>query len=1368
MPVTQPVSAAWGEAAETSPLDVVVFSKDRAAQLDALLRSVRAFLTFPHRLHVVYTSSAPEFDNGYQLLQAWHDGIGLNWLPDKGMFESVARNLVREINQGPGRYLMFLVDDLLFTRPFTAQPLLELLDTDEKILAVSLRLGKNVTYSYLHDQPFQLPHFSQGCRWAWNSGAQGDWSYPMSLDGNIYRTSDIAELLTELNFNSPNEFESAMAGKPVTRPDLVCELLSSMVNIAVNRVQSSFPNRCGNQDAQALNKAFLKGRAVDIRPLAGRTFNSCHIEEKLTLVADERSPEVIGWQRFQRDGRDYLRIDLRKIPTFILNCPEHTQKRMMVEEQLEELNLNYEFVRTMRIEPGWVGVALGHLKVLHLPHARPPFLVLEDDCVFNENFQPVIEVPAEADCLYLSTSLFGLEQPGDVSYGKFNHVFWSRHAAGYLRVYNMLARHALLYLKADFQQAVIECQVEALANRAQAYPCDVGVAMLQLDRISLLTEHSVCRQVNRNATGGSLAELLPEKEWIDGKPANNHRQPPSLQNQKVRKSKPSGLISHKYRFIYFPLSKNASSTLKAELTKPRYATEPFTLDTLDEEILRDYFKFTFLRDPVSRLASAYQEISLRHELEDSTLSLKPFMQMEEGPARFEAFLDETAENKWDHRLFNQCSLLGDVTMDFYGRVESLDKDLQSVFDRLGLGRCPELPRLKSRSSRKNRFSYNHFNIDHQQLTAQQIGRIRHIYRDDVELLQSRCPAPPLQAGYSPSSQRRALEILETENPAPIELFARVNEQHNECLLYVFGNRGFFSELSTVVQTMIYCWTQGYRFLMDSADSRWACKLGWADYFEPFSSGSAEVAATSIAGRFDFFCQDHLETRKRILNFRPEEISFGQYQISGFHNIMAFFTRMVFRPTKECQQKIERLTVSLDLTEPFQAIHIRRGDKVDDEDISYPAETYLQRLGEIASDQCLFVMSDDWSAVEEVRECLEDSGKSVRVASLVEKHSAGFDVEKLCSGEPYMGQAPESADSESLREYTGNQVITLLAETLLAARSSRFISTWRSNVGRTIWYLHNNQQQCILLNPSDVGEQEPADASPDSARQKAQTSPTGEAVKGTLHLRGGAVHDFEVPAGSATHEALRGLMSGGKHARNGKLFQVPLRAGRAVLTFSGSDLRFLSMRSVSAEIVHHPLTHTEEGHLGGYLRSRHPRAAEFGTQHGDPATYTPKLWQWTIDTLGVRSVLDVGCGEGYAAAFFLSRGCAVLGVDGSIQAERDSVIPGKHQRHDYDLGPFAPMGDWDLVWSCEFVEHVEERYSGNFLASFDCARKYVMMTYAPPGQLGWHHVNCQPEAYWVKKMKDLGFRLDQELTHQAREVAEPGHFKVRGLVFVRAN
>ncbi len=173
-------------------------------------------------------------------------------------------------------------------------------------------------------------------------------------------------------------------------------------------------------------------------------------------------------------------------------------------------------------------------------------------------------------------------------------------------------------------------------------------------------------------------------------------------------------------------------------------------------------------------------------------------------------------------------------------------------------------------------------------------------------------------------------------------------------------------------------------------------------------------------------------------------------------------------------------------------------------------------------------------------------------------------------------------------------------------------------------------------------------------------------------------------------------------------------------------------------------------LGGYLAG------------GDPATVYPDLWDWFFDEHGIRSVLDVGCGEGWALKHFRERGCEVLGYDGIMQPDLDIL--------EWDFTEGAPplVGTCDLVWCCEFVEHVEERYVPNFLSLFKLAG-CVAMTHGTPGQPGHHHVNNQPASYWKGALAASGFLYDHYLTMAAREQAAlnqhpSNHFVRSGMVF----
>ena len=185
----------------------------------------------------------------------------------------------------------------------------------------------------------------------------------------------------------------------------------------------------------------------------------------------------------------------------------------------------------------------------------------------------------------------------------------------------------------------------------------------------------------------------------------------------------------------------------------------------------------------------------------------------------------------------------------------------------------------------------------------------------------------------------------------------------------------------------------------------------------------------------------------------------------------------------------------------------------------------------------------------------------------------------------------------------------------------------------------------------------------------------------------------------------------------------------------------------------------DGHLGGYVPG------------GDPDTTYPALWSWLVQEQGIQSVIDIGCGDGVAVDYFTGLGASVLGIDG-IPQEHPLII-----EHDYTLGPFVTaISDeqpdrYDLAWSCEFVEHIEEQYVENFLATFACA-DLVLMTSAGPGQRGWHHVNCQPVTYWMTKMREIGYVPDEIFTVDCRTQARknPGdwnHFVRSGMAYRRS-
>jgi hypothetical protein len=170
------------------------------------------------------------------------------------------------------------------------------------------------------------------------------------------------------------------------------------------------------------------------------------------------------------------------------------------------------------------------------------------------------------------------------------------------------------------------------------------------------------------------------------------------------------------------------------------------------------------------------------------------------------------------------------------------------------------------------------------------------------------------------------------------------------------------------------------------------------------------------------------------------------------------------------------------------------------------------------------------------------------------------------------------------------------------------------------------------------------------------------------------------------------------------------------------------------------------------------------RHGDIHTWAPRLWRYMVDRFGVSSVLDVGCGEGHAVKFFHRLGVFAHGIEGLPDNVRRGVVP--IALHDLLSGPYVmPV---DLVWSCEVAEHIAPGKVDFYLDTLANGR-VVAMTHAVPGQSGHHHVNCQPQSYWVERMGARGYVLSEDID-ELRKISERdevwNHFARTGLVFLK--
>lgn len=279
-------------------LNIIAFSKNRPAQLDALMRS---FLFYFKDLNdfkftVIYRATTKEYETGYNKLFSNYPTQTPEWNCFNFVKETDFKRNVENSIDTTKPLTMFLVDDLLFKAPFSLKDKeIQLVLNNKEILATSLRLWSGINHCYATNQPSKVPVFTKGYVWKWRSsnGTEGDWAYPFSLDGNIFRTDFIINRLRQIkNYTNPNTLEaclsmdaSAVLGTGL--PEYMCCYTSEskLINIPANIVQTEFKNRVGNLiTPEELNERYLTDQIIDIKETIKQAKNNNTVHAEIPYI----------------------------------------------------------------------------------------------------------------------------------------------------------------------------------------------------------------------------------------------------------------------------------------------------------------------------------------------------------------------------------------------------------------------------------------------------------------------------------------------------------------------------------------------------------------------------------------------------------------------------------------------------------------------------------------------------------------------------------------------------------------------------------------------------------------------------------------------------------------------------------------------------------------------------------------------------------------------------------------------------------------------------------------------------------------------------------------------------------------------------
>lgn len=271
----------------------IIFSKDRAFQLDLTLKSIRKNFSLSSENIVIYDSSSEPHEQSYELLKKEYPEINFAKQSTEAI-GGIFLDVTCSVREAKNSYICFFTDDDIVYRKvsFNADNLnmLKNLRDPEKnpveFCCISLRMGLNTTYRRSENdgelyydmipETDKLEHFL-----LWNRThipCGGYWAYPLSVDGHIFHKERMFNFCRELLVlqdtnlfdwkHTPNELESKLQRFFFDLSSLmVSPLESCVVNSPNNRVQDSTANRHGDffschQDK--LLELFIQGKRLDL------------------------------------------------------------------------------------------------------------------------------------------------------------------------------------------------------------------------------------------------------------------------------------------------------------------------------------------------------------------------------------------------------------------------------------------------------------------------------------------------------------------------------------------------------------------------------------------------------------------------------------------------------------------------------------------------------------------------------------------------------------------------------------------------------------------------------------------------------------------------------------------------------------------------------------------------------------------------------------------------------------------------------------------------------------------------------------------------------------------------------------------------
>lgn len=270
-------------------LSILIYSKDRAFQLDGCIRSLIKYSSIQLNSVSVLYKTTENFGAQYDVLIKKFPAV--HFIKEQsGKLLNQTIDIIKN-----SEYIMFVVDDTVFYRYFHIKILVKKLAQYPLVLGVSLRLGLNTSFCYMANRKQRVPEYKfvndDILIYDW-SKEECDFGYPLEVSSSIYRSEDILSILLKYSGQKlcPSLIESRLnISKDMfvsTKPKLMMPMQSYAFSIPINLTKNgSNPHgRFHHYSIEFLGRLFDDNKTMDLGDMDTSKIIGVHQEMEINVI----------------------------------------------------------------------------------------------------------------------------------------------------------------------------------------------------------------------------------------------------------------------------------------------------------------------------------------------------------------------------------------------------------------------------------------------------------------------------------------------------------------------------------------------------------------------------------------------------------------------------------------------------------------------------------------------------------------------------------------------------------------------------------------------------------------------------------------------------------------------------------------------------------------------------------------------------------------------------------------------------------------------------------------------------------------------------------------------------------------------------